>query len=83
MEELGFCDHSKNFPTDDLHADEVGDLDVVLGPDAGDGGGEEHGGPGESDEESAGDEELEAEKNKALEMLVAPWIFSTTYIYNR
>ena len=54
----------KNFPPDDLHADEVGDLDVVLGPDAGDGGGEEHGGPGESDEESAGDEELEA---------VVPW----------
>ena len=52
----------KNFPPDDLHADEVGDLDVVLGPDAGDGGGEEHGGPGESDEEPAGDEELEAEK---------------------
>ena len=68
----------KNFPPDDLHADEVGDLDVVLGPDAGDGGGEEHGCPGESDKESAGDEELEAEKNKALEMLVAPWIFSTT-----
>ena len=54
----------KNFPPDDLHADEVGDLDVVLGPDAGDGGGEEHGGPGESDEESAGDEELEAEKTR-------------------
>ena len=29
----------KNFPPDDLHADEVGDLDVVLGPDAGGGGG--------------------------------------------
>ena len=50
----------KTFPPDDLHADEVGDLHVVLGPDAGDGGGEEHGGPGEGDEEAAGDEELQA-----------------------
>ena len=67
----------KCFPPDDLHADEVGDLDVVLGPDAGDGGGEEHGGPSESDKESAGDEELEAERG-ALEVLVTPRIFSTT-----
>ena len=43
----------KNFPPDDLHADEVGDLDVVLGPDAGDGGGEEHGRPGQRDEQAA------------------------------
>ena len=50
----------KCFPPDDLHADEVGDLDVVLGPDAGGGGGEEHGGPGEGDKEPAGDEELQA-----------------------
>ena len=68
----------KNFPPDDLHADEVGDLDVVLGPDAGDGGGEEHGCPGESDKESAGDEELEAEKRELEVLLVAPRIFSTT-----
>ena len=37
----------------DLHADEVGDLYVVLGSDAGDGGGEEHGRPGQGDEQSA------------------------------
>ena len=37
----------------DLHADEVGNLHVVLGSDAGDGGGEEHGRPGQGDEQAA------------------------------
>ena len=40
----------------DLHADEVGDLHVVLGSDAGDGGGEEHGRPGQGDEQAAEEE---------------------------
>ena len=41
------------------HRDQVGDLDVVLGLDAGSIGGEVHGDPGEEDEEEGGAVELE------------------------
>ena len=47
--DLGF---EENFRFD-IHADKVGDLHVVLGSDAGDGGGEEHGRPGQGDEQAA------------------------------
>ena len=49
----------------DLRADEVGDLDVVLGPDAGHIGGEEHGGPGQGDKEPAGGEKLKAVRSRS------------------
>ena len=64
---------------DNLHADKVGDLDVVLSPDAGNVGGEEHGGPGQCDKESAGDEQLEAvvgEHPLQLQPQNHPWIGS-------